>query len=81
MIDDSCIRAYMKLYSDWEKTSIGYEEPGTLMFIEANGKSYVQPHDETTKSFMERLGRCTKEHNVFLEEWREDTTDYANIDL
>ncbi len=81
MIDDSCIKAYMELYPDWKNNYIGYEEPGTLMFIDFKGKSYVQPYDETTESFMERLSRCTKDHNVFLEEWEEDTTDYSNIDL
>ncbi len=82
MISESCWQAYVdKMKPDWEHSSIGYLEPGDYIGIEFNGKSYIQPRDETDESFMERLSRCTKDHNVFLEEWEEDTTDYSNIDL
>ena len=69
MISSKCWLKYMELF----KTSspmFYHVNDGSLM-IEADGRTLIQPENETDESFMERLNRCTKEHNVFLEEWEE----------
>ena len=69
MISSKCWLKYMELF----KTSspmFYHANDGSLM-IEADGRTLIQPENETDESFMERLNRCTKEHNVFLEEWEE----------
>ena len=73
MISESCRQAYIdKVRPDREGSSIMYLIPSDQMLIEIDGKDYIQPYDETDETFMERLSRCTPEHNVFAEEWSED---------
>ena len=72
MIGESCWQAYVdKMKPDWERSSIGFLIPDGYLSIEIDGKDYIQPLDETDETFMERLSRCTPEHNVFAEEWPE----------
>ena len=72
MLSEACRQAYIdKMKPDWENSSIGFLVPGCDLSIEISGKSYIQPRDETDETFMERLSRCTPEHNVFAEEWPE----------
>lgn len=76
MIQGSCLDAYADLYPE---DSIFYLEPGELVCIESGEKSYIQPQTETGAVFMERLSRCTKQNNLFLNDWPEYVGDPEKV--
>ncbi len=78
MLSSECLYAYRDLYPE---DTMYYLEPGDLLFLGHEDLRLIQPYDETDEEFMVRLKRCTKEKNLFLEEWPEYTTDYANLDI
>ena len=80
MISGKCLTAYMEMYpeNEYPKSIMHYLMCDGRLSIATGTTPRIQPDDETDETFMERLSRCTPERNVFLEEWPEDTYDYAN---
>lgn len=66
MIDYDCMKAYHQKYPD---DDIGRLPPEGFITISNGSKTVIQPEKETKETFMERLERCTKERNAFMEEW------------
>lgn len=71
MLTSECVWAYREQFNSNECI---FAEPSNNIMItdKDSNKSYISPHDETEKIFMDRLVRCEREQrNLFFEEWEE----------
>lgn len=72
MLSVECLRSY---HNQFPEDECGYNEPGSGVMISHKDKLYIEPENETDRTFMERLKRCRSVgQNLFYREW--DSFEY-----